>query len=462
MKTDEGGEGYVHALGNRQVQMIAIGGAIGVGLFLGAGGRLHAAGPALVLSYAAAGLAAFFVMRALGELVLYKPTSGSFVEYAGDFLGPWAAFASGWMYWVNWAFTGIAELTAISTYVGMWAPHFPRWVTALIALASVLVVNLLSVRLFGELEFWFAMLKVLAICAFLVVALALVAFGTSLGGSTAGLGNLVAHGGFFPNGFPVVLMSMQSVIFAYSAIELVGIAAGETKNPRQVIPRAINGVIWRIAIFYVGSVLLLAMVLPWTAYGPGQSPFVTVFAALGAPWAADVMNLIVITAAMSSCNSGLYSTGRILRAMAVKGEAPAFAGRIGSRHVPYGGILITAGVFVAGVVLYYFVPERAFNIATAVASLGVVTTWGTLLMCQIRLREAADKGLLVRPSFRMPGAPYTGWGSLAFLGLVVFLMPFADDDQRVAFFCIPLLVAGIVAGWRIVGSRRSTGTPLDQ
>ncbi|MEV8631453.1 amino acid permease [Streptosporangium sp. NPDC051023] len=459
MKTDEG---YSHALGNRQVQMIAIGGAIGVGLFLGSGGRLQAAGPALVLSYAAAGLAAFFVMRALGELVLYKPTSGSFVEYAADFVGPWAAFASGWMYWVNWAFTGIAELTAISTYVGLWAPQFPRWVTALVALAFVLTVNLLSVRLFGELEFWFAMLKVLAICAFLVVGLALVIFGTSLGGSTAGVGNLVDHGGFTPNGFPVVLMSLQSVIFAYSSIELVGIAAGETRNPREIMPRAVNGVIWRIAVFYVGSVLLLAMVLPWTAYGPGQSPFVTVFAALGVPWAADAMNLIVITAAMSSCNSGLYSTGRILRAMAIKGEAPAFAGRLGSRHVPYGGILITAAVFLAGVALYYFVPERAFNIATAVASLGVVTTWGALLFCQIRLREAAERGLLERPSFRMPGSPYTGWATLGFLALVVLLMPFADADQRVAFFCIPLLVAAIAAGWRIVDPRRRARSPLDR
>ncbi|MFF5204586.1 amino acid permease [Streptosporangium sp. NPDC000396] len=459
MKTDEG---YSHVLGNRQVQMIAIGGAIGVGLFLGSGGRLQASGPALVLSYAAAGLAAFFVMRALGELVLYKPTSGSFVEYAADFIGPWAAFTSGWMYWVNWAFTGIAELTAISIYVSLWAPQFPRWVTALIALVFVLSVNLLSVRLFGELEFWFAMLKVLAICAFLVTGLTLVLLSAKIDGAPAGVANLTAHGGFFPNGFPVVLMSLQSVIFAYASIELVGIAAGETKNPRKVLPRAINGVVWRIAIFYVGSILLLTLVLPWTAYGPDQSPFVTVFAALGIPWAADAMNLIVITAAMSSCNSGLYSTGRILRAMALKGEAPAIAGRLNSRHVPYGGILITASVLIAGVILYYYVPERAFNIATAIASLGVITTWGTLVFCQIRLRRAANLGLLERPSFRMPGSPYTNWLTLGFLALVVLLMPFADPDQRIAFFCIPLLVVAIAVGWRLVDPVHHHRVHLDQ
>ncbi|MET9339855.1 MULTISPECIES: amino acid permease [unclassified Nonomuraea] len=448
-------EGYSHALGNRQVQMIAIGGAIGVGLFLGAGGRLAAAGPALVLSYAVAGLAAFFVMRALGELVLYRATSGSFVEYAAEFIGPWAAFTSGWMYWINWAFTGIAELTAVATYVHYWAPRFPQWLTALIALGFVLTVNLLSVRVFGELEFWFALLKVLAICAFLVAGLFLVITGANVGGTQAGAANLVAHGGFFPNGFPVVLMSLQAVVFAYASIELVGIAAGETKNPRQVMPRAINGVVWRIAVFYVGSILLLAMVLPWTAYSADESPFVTVFDHLGVPWVADAMNLVVITAATSSLNSGLYSTGRIVRAMALKGEAPHFTGNLSSRHVPYGGILMTAAVFLAGVVLFYFLPERAFAIATAVASLGVITTWGTLVYCQLLLRRTGH-----RSSFPMPGSPYANWFTLGFLALVVVLMAFADQDQRVAFFLIPVLAAAIALGWKVVSSPRRGAGPL--
>ncbi|SEL26332.1 amino acid permease [Nonomuraea pusilla] len=438
-------EGYTHALGNRQVQMIAIGGAIGVGLFLGAGGRLAATGPALVLSYAIAGLAAFFVMRALGELVLYRPTSGSFVEYAGEFIGPWAAFASGWMYWVNWAFTGIAELTAIGAYIHYWAPAFPQWLTALLALGFVLAVNLLSVRLFGELEFWFSLLKVLAITTFLVVALVLVVFGTG----SAGPHNLVAHGGFFPTGFPMVLMSLQSVVFAYAAIELVGIAAGETARPERVMPRAINGVVWRIAVFYVGSVALLGMVLPWTMYRAGVSPFVTFFSGLGVPWAADAMNLIVITAALSSCNSGLYATGRILRSMAMKGEAPGFTSVLSSRHVPIGGIVFTALMFLGGVVLFYYLPERAFNIATAGASLGVVTTWGVLVYSQLQLRRRGH-----RSTFPMPGSPFTNWLTLGFLLLVVLLMPFADPDQRVAFYLIPALAAGIALGWWLNRRRR--------
>ncbi|MGI5270825.1 amino acid permease [Nonomuraea sp. CA-218870] len=441
----ESDEGYRPALGNRQVQMIAIGGAIGVGLFLGAGGRLAAAGPALVLSFAAAGVAAFFVMRALGELALYRPASGSFVVYAGEFIGPWAAFASGWMYWLNWAFTGIAELTAIAAYVHYWAPGFPQWATALLALVFVLVVNMLSVKLFGELEFWFALLKVLAIVTFLVVGLALVVF--SVG--QAAPANLVSHGGFFPTGFPMVLMSLQSVVFAYASIELVGIAAGETARPDKVMPKAVNGVVWRIALFYVGSVLLLAMVLPWTSYEAGTSPFVTVFAGLGVPWAADAMNLIVITAALSSCNSGLYATGRIVRSMGLKGEAPGFTAALSRRRIPVGGVLFTASMFLAGVALFYFLPERAFNIATACASLGVVTTWGTLVYCQLRLRRTGH-----RSAFPMPGTPYTNWLTLAFLALVVGLMPFADEDQRVAFYLLPIVVAAIAAGWFLLGVRR--------
>ncbi|WP_066362132.1 amino acid permease [Herbidospora mongoliensis] len=451
-------EGYSHSLGNRQVQMIAIGGAIGVGLFLGSGGRFAAAGPALVISYAIAGIAAFFVMRALGELVSYRPTSGSFVSYATEFVGPWAGFASGWMYWVNWAATGVAELTAIAIYVHLWAPSFPRWATALIALGVVLVVNLLSVKAFGEMEFWFALLKVAAIVTFLIVGLYLVLF--SVEGASPS--NLVAHDGFFPMGFGPVFMSLQAVVFAYAAIELVGIAAGETKDPEKVLPKAVNSVIWRIAIFYVGSILLLGMVLPWTSYQAGESPFVTVFTTLGAPWAGDVMNLIVITAALSSCNSGLYSTGRILRSMGQRGEAPRFTANLSSRQVPVGGIMLTASVYVIGVAVYSYIPERAFTIAVAISSLGTVTTWGTLIYCQMKLRRAWMRGQLPKPAFLMPGTPYTNWLTLAFLALVVVLMPFADEDQRLAFYLIPILAGGIWGGWRMVNARREPATHVQQ
>nr|WP_301304369.1 amino acid permease [Streptoalloteichus tenebrarius] len=456
-------EGYAKSLSNRQVQMIAIGGAIGVGLFLGAGGRLHSAGPGLVLSYALCGIAAFFVMRALGELVLHRPTAGSFVEYAREFVGPWAGYASGWMYWVNWAMTGIAEITAAAIYVHKWLPDVPQWLTALVALGVLLTINLLSVKLFGELEFWFSVIKVLAIIVFLFVGIALVVTGSGVGtAGNAGVHNLTDHGGFLPNGFPVVLMALQGVIFAYSAIELVGIAAGETENPRKVLPKAINGVVWRIGIFYIGSVLLLAMVLPWTLYNGDQSPFVTVFSALGVPGAGDVMNAVVLTAALSSCNSGLYSTGRILRSLASKGESPAFTGRMSRRHVPYGGILFTAVIYLFGVVLNYLVPKDAFDIAVNVASLGVVTTWITLLYCQIRLRRKAQRGELERPSFRMPGSPYTNWGAIGFLVLCLALMVFSDDwKQQLSIALAPALAVVLAVGWKILQARQRRRAGVD-
>ncbi|MGW4486361.1 amino acid permease [Amycolatopsis sp. NPDC004368] len=452
------GDSYTKALGNRQVQMIAIGGAIGVGLFLGAGGKLQQVGPSLVLSYALCGVAAYFVMRALGELVLHEPSSGSFVTYARKFIGPWAGFVSGWMYWVNWAMTGIAEITAVAIYVHKWLPGVPQWITALVALGVLLGVNLVSVKLFGELEFWFSVVKVLAIVVFLITALGLVFTGANIGGTTAGVHNLTDHGGFFPAGIGIALMTLQAVIFAYSAIEVVGIAAGETKDARKVLPKAINGVVWRIGVFYVGSVLLLAMLLPWPFYNGNESPFVTVFSRLGIAGIGDVMNAVVLTAALSSCNSGLYSTGRILRALADHGEAPKFVGRMNSRHVPYGGILFTSVVYVLGVVLNYLVPQEAFDIAIAVASLGVVATWATLIYSQMRMRQAALRGELERPSYRMPGAPYTGWATLGFLLLVVVLMGFSDGAEKIAFYSIPVLVVVLAVGWRIVSRRQGART----
>ncbi|WP_033287905.1 amino acid permease [Amycolatopsis jejuensis] len=452
------GDNYTKALGNRQVQMIAIGGAIGVGLFLGAGGRLHEAGPSLVLSYALCGIAAYFVMRALGELVLHQPSSGSFVTYARKFIGPWAGFVSGWMYWLNWAMTGIAEITAVAIYVHKWLPDVPQWITALVALGVLMAVNLVSVKLFGELEFWFSVVKVLAIVVFLVTAVGLVFTGANIGGTNAGVHNLTDHGGFFPAGIGIALMTLQAVVFAYSAIEVVGIAAGETKDARKVLPKAINGVVWRIGVFYVGSVLLLAMLLPWPFYNGGESPFVTVFTRLGIGGIGDVMNAVVLTAALSSCNSGLYSTGRILRALADNGEAPKFVGRMNSRHVPYGGILFTSVAYVLGVVLNYLVPKDAFDIATAVASLGVVVTWATLVFSQMRMRQAALRGELERPSYRMPGAPYTGWATLGFLALVVILMGFSDGAEKIAFYSIPVIAVVLALGWRLVSRRQQART----
>ena len=449
---DPGDEGYEKGLSKRQVTMIAIGGAIGVGLFLGAGGRMASSGPALVLSYAACGVIAFLLMRALGELVIYRTSSGSFVSYAREFYGHKFAYVAGWMYILNWMATGIAEITAVATYVLRWAPDLPQWIPALIALMVVVAVNMLSVKAFGEFEFWAALLKVTALVAFLVIGIGLVATSANIGGNTAGVGNLVNNGGFFPEGWLAPLLVTQGVIFAYASIELVGIAAGETKNPEQVIPRAVNAVVYRIAIFYVGSVLLLAMLLPYTEYQAGESPFVTVFGRLGIPWIGDAMNVIVLTAALSSCNSGLYSTGRILRSLAADGEAPAFTAKMNRNHVPYGGILLVASVYVLGVVLNYFVPSSAFEIALSVAALGVIWTWAVIFLCQLRLRQQINSGELEPTKFPMPGYPWTAWVGLISLAGIVGLMALTHDG-RLVLALGPLIALVLVAGWYI-GPRR--------
>jgi L-asparagine permease len=446
--------GYQKTLANFQIQMIAFGGAIGVGLFLGSAGALARSGPGLVFAYALAGISAFFVMRALGELVLYRPTSGSFVVYAREFIGPWAGYACGWMYWLNWAMTGVAELTAVGIYMHYWFPALPQWLSALVALGILMGANLVSVKVFGDLETWFALCKVLAILVFLVVAVALLFTHAEIGTEHAGWANVSSHGGLFPRGMWAVLVSLQSVVFAYAAIELVGITAGETAEPRKVVPKAVRAVIWRIAIFYVGSIGLLVLVLPWTLYHEGESPFVTVFSMLGVPGVGGVMNFVVLTAALSSTNSGLYSTGRILRALAERREAPQYVSRMNSRGVPYGGIMLTAAVYLGGVLLNMVVPSRAFDIATSTASLGVLTTWATILFCQARLKAASELpgSPVERPGFRMPGSPWTNYATLLFLAAVLVLM--ADSaDERPVLALVPLIVLVLWIGWRAIKRR---------
>ncbi|MDX2939385.1 amino acid permease [Streptomyces ipomoeae] len=441
--------GYRKALKARQIQMIAIGGAIGTGLFLGAGGRLAAVGPALFLAYAICGVFAFLILRALGELVLHRPSSGSFVSYAREFYGEKAAFVSGWFYWITWATTTVADTTAAALYMNFfgtyvpWIAAVPQWTWALLALVLVLGLNLVSVKVFGELEFWFAIIKVTALVLFLAVGVYFVVFGSPTG-APVGLQLITDNGGLFPSGVLPVFLLIQGIIFAYGSIELVGTAAGEAENPAKVMPKAINSVIVRIAVFYVGTVVLLSLLLPHTAYREGESPFVTFFGSVGFDGMGAIMNLVVLTAALSSLNAGLYSTGRILRSMAATGSAPKFASRMNKAGVPYGGIAITAGVSLLGVPLNYLVPGDAFEIVLSVAAVGIIVAWATIVLCQLQLQRWVKKGWAERPAFRMVGAPYTGYLTLAFLAAVL-VMIFVDSLWTLAVTVIGGIL--MVIGW---------------
>ena len=460
-------EGYQQTLGSRQVQMIAIGGAIGTGLFLGSAADLATTGPALVLSFAITGVIAYLLMRALGELVLHRATSGAFVSYMREFFGEKAAYVTGWMYWLNWALTGIAELSAVGLYVQHWVPGMPKWATVLIALAVVLAINLMSARAFGEFEFWASILKVTAIVVFLVVGLVVVIGTIHVGTHQAGFSNLWDNkGGFWPtsNGFtwygPILIMS--SIVFAYAAIEMVAVAAGEMKDSRKEVPKAVNAVIFRIGVFYVGSILLLAAILPTSSYKAGTSPFVAVFAAMGLGWVGNVINGVLIVAAMSSLNSGLYSTGRVLRSLGVSKQAPSFTLKMSSSGVPWAGIVMTSVIYVLGAVLNVIDPN-AFETALEAASVAIAFTWGTIFACQLRLRYLVKRGVIEKSPFQMPGSPYTSYVGLAFLVLIIVLLAISGWQEAPSFWDktdfvvvvigIPIIAVVLVGGWFAVRSK---------
>ncbi|OZC73299.1 L-asparagine permease [Rhodococcus sp. 06-418-5] len=451
--------GYRKELAPRQIQMIAIGGAIGTGLFMGAGGRLRDAGPALVLVYALCGFFAFLILRALGELVMHRPSSGSFVSYSREFFGEKVAFAAGWLYWMNWAMTAVVDVTAVALYMNFfkkyWAPlgNVDQWVFALAGLVLVLGLNLVSVKVFGELEFWFALIKVVALVTFLAIGTYYVIFGTPIDGQEPGLSVLTDNGGLIPNGLLPAIVVIQGVVFAYASIELVGTAAGETQNPEKVIPKAINTVIIRIVVFYVGSVLLLSLLLPYTAYRAGESPFVTFFGAIDVDGADAIMNLVVLTAALSSLNAGLYSTGRILHSMAVAGSAPSFAARMNKSGVPYGGIALTSVVTLLGVVLNAVVPAQAFEIVLNLAALGIISAWAVIVACQLKFWSLSRTGAVTRPAFKLFGAPYTGYATLGFLACVLVLMAFDKPVGTWTVASILLIAPMLVGGWFLCRKR---------
>ncbi|MGW6602769.1 amino acid permease [Streptomyces sp. NPDC055036] len=453
-------EGYERGLGSRQVQMIAIGGAIGVGLFMGAGANIAKAGPSIILMYALAGVVIFFIMRALGELLLYRPVSGSFAEYAREFLGPFFGFATGWTYWLMWVVTGMAELTAAAIYIHFWFPQIPQWVSALVFLVVLFGVNLISVKIFGEVEFWFSMIKVTAIIGMIVIGLGVLTLGFSDAGDTAAASNLWAHHGIFPNGIGSSLMTLQGVMFAYLAVELVGVTAGESENPEKTLPKAINTLPWRIIVFYVGALTVILAVVKWTEFSAGASPFVHAFEKMGIPLAAGIVNFVVLTAALSSCNSGMYSTGRMLRDLAANSEAPKLFGRLNSRKTPAFGITVSVALMGIGVVLNYIVPEKAFGYVTSVATAAGIWTWMMILLSHIRYRRGVRAGRLPASSFPAPGGSVFSWVAVGFLALVTCLIAY-DEDARISLYVGAVWAVGLLIGWQLLKRRAPRATAGD-
>ena len=457
---DRGDAGYNKSLKNRHLQMIAIGGSIGTGLFMGAGGRLKDGGAGLMFAYAVCGVFAFLMVRALGELAIRRPSSGAFVSYAREFLGERGAYITGWFFFLDWSVTVMADITAVARYLHYWEDLriVPKWVFALVALILVFILNMLNVKMFGEAEFWFALIKVTAIVSFMVAAIVAIVLGLhtgtdSDGGAiTAGAHNILGNGGFFPEGFPIVFTLTLGVVFAFGGTEMVGVAAGETKEAERVLPKAINSMIVRIFVFSVGAVALMAVVLPYTAYSKDESPFVTFFKGIGVPHAGSVIQVVVLTAALSSLNAGLYATGRTLRSLAVAGSGPRFATRMNANHVPYGAIVITSALGLVGVFLNVVLEKDAFDVVMNLAAIGIAGTWASILVTHLAFLRRVKAGKETRPSYRMPGAPVTNYIALAFFAVVVGSNLTSSEGRWTLALFVPV-VAMMAGGWLLVRGR---------
>jgi amino acid transporter, AAT family len=438
-----GGNQLQRGLEQRHITLMSLGAAIGVGLFLGSATAIQLAGPAILISYIVGGMAIFIIMRALGEMAVHNPVSGSFSRYAKDYLGPLAGYITGWNYWFLWVVTCMAEITAVGVYMQMWYPDTAPWIWALGALVIMTLVNLIAVKAYGEFEFWFALIKIIAILAMIFVGLGVILFGLGNDGIAVGISNLWSNGGFAPNGITGIFMSLQMVMFAYLGVEMIGVTAGEAKNPKTVIPRAIDTVFWRILLFYVGALFVIMSIYPWNEIGANGSPFVLMFEKIGIGPAAGIINFVVLTAALSSCNSGIFSTGRMLFNLAQQKQAPNSFSKISRSGVPSKAIIFSAVLLLVGVVLNYLVPEKVFIWVTSISTFGAVWTWGIILLSQLKFRKTLTKGEVSRLSYKALFYPVGSYLALAFLVLVLGLMAYFPDT-RIALIVGPIWIIGLV------------------
>lgn len=437
-------------LQERHIQLIALGGAIGVGLFLGSATAIKTAGPALMLSYLIGGLIIFFIMRALGEVAVAYPVSGSFSAYASRFLGPMAGYITGWTYWFMWVVTCMAEITAVGVYMQFWFPEVPQWIPALAALVCMTTVNLIAVEAYGEFEFWFALIKVSTIVVMIVVGLGMILFGIGNSGVPIGISNLWAYDGFCAKGLTGMIMALVMVMFAYLGIELVGVTAGEAKDPEKTLPAAIDKVFWRILIFYIGALFVIMSLYPWNQLGTIGSPFVLTFEKLGVRSAAGIINFVVLTAALSSCNSGIFSTGRMLYNLALQGRAPAFFGKLSDRKVPKNGIVVSSVFLLIGVVLNYLVPGKVFTYVTSIGTFAALWVWAVIVLVQMKFRQELTPEQQAKLVYPMPGYPVINWLCLAFLAFVAVVMCF-DPDTLVAMIVGPIWLVLLIGAYYACG-----------
>ncbi|MDW8801794.1 amino acid permease [Clostridium sp. A1-XYC3] len=449
----QNGEGLERGLEERHIKMMAIGGAIGVGLFLGSATAIQAAGPAILFTYAVAGVMIFFIMRSLGEMAVEHPVAGSFSAYANDYVSPLAGYLTGWTYWIMWVVTCMAEVTAVGIYMTFWFPNLPQWISALVAVCLLTIVNLTAASAFGEIEFWFALIKVATIVIMIVIGLAMIMFGLGNNGVPIGISKLTAHGGFFPKGIMGPISTLTMVSFAFVGVELIGVTAGEAKNPEKVIPTAINSVFIRIMIFYIGALFVIMSLYAWDSIGTKGSPFVLTFSKLGIAAAAGIINFVVLTAASSSCNSGIFTTGRMLYNLSLQGQAPKVFGKLNKNNIPQNAILTSVGFMLIGVILNYVAPGKAFTYVTSVGTFAGIFAWFMIVYTQIKFRKSLTPEQVSKLRFKTVLYPASGIITMIFL-VGVFVSMLLGADTR-----IPAIV-GVV--WMIVLLAAWYGTGLSK
>ena len=421
-------------LKNRHLQMIALGTAVGTGLFYGSTATIAMAGPAVSLSYLIGGVIIFFIVRMLGEMSVQEPVSGSFSYYASKYWGAFPGFLAGWNYWFLYIIVSMAELTAVSIYVGYWFPDLPPWISTLICLVIITLINLVTVSAYGEIEFWMALIKISAIILMILLGSYLIF--TDVKPFPDNFSNLWIHGGFFPNGLSGMMMSIAPVLFSFGGIELLGITAGEAEQPDKTIPRAINQVIYRILIFYVGTMVVLMTLWPWNEVGKEASPFVQIFDNVGISAAANILNFVVLTAAVSVYNSAIYSNSRMLYGLAKSGNAPKFFEKLSTRGVPINGILVSSGITLLIVLMNYLLPGEVFMYVFAVVTGAVVISWGLIVLTHLKFRQHC-KTAGITPKFKSLFYPFADYLCLVFLACVLVIMA-TMDEMRLAVIVMPI------------------------
>jgi aromatic amino acid transport protein AroP len=444
------GDELKRGLKNRHIQLIALGGAVGTGLFLGSASVIQSAGPGIILGYIIAGFIAFLIMRQLGEMVVEEPVAGSFSHFAYKYWGGFAGFASGWNYWVLYILVAMAELTAVGKYIQFWWPEIPTWVSAAAFFVLINAINLTNVKVFGEMEFWFAIIKVVAVVAMILFGGWLLFSDTA--GPQATVRNLWEQGGFLPHGMTGLVMMMAIIMFSFGGLELVGITAAEADNPEVSIPKATNQVIYRILIFYVGSLAVLLSLMPWTRVGADTSPFVLIFHELGDALVANALNVVILTAALSVYNSCVYCNSRMLFGLAQQGNAPKALLNVDKRGVPVTSILVSAATTALCVLINYLMPGEAFGLLMALVVSALVINWAMISLAHIKFRQAKrQEG--VEPKFKALLYPVGNYICLIFMAAILVIMAITPG-MAISVWLIPVWIAILAVGYLLKGKNK--------